>query len=114
MNGFEIAFWGAVVLSIFGWLLDIISKLEMRYNKNRIDTRPKAIRTWLPVSYVDAPPEHLTVRVVDSGKNDVASHLNAVRDTPFEKYEGMTYSDVLSTVTPEEATLIKELKEFLL
>jgi len=70
------------------------------------------IRTWATIKKIQKPEMKIPVRVVDSGKKELAYNLNTVRDTPFATYD-MSYNELLATVTPEEAQSIQELKEFL-
>lgn len=113
MNGYEVMFFGAFFIGMAGVAVEYLNKKGHLLGGKRYSTTPRFIRTWYPVKYIPSE-QPVIVKVIDSGKGELVSYLNTVRDTPFQRYDRMSYDQVLATVTPEEADKIKELKEFLL
>lgn len=113
MNGFQVFFWLCLAVGLFGLAADLYDRASL-YQSKRRHKAPPYIRKWVTIQSIDTKPQYLTVKVIDSGKKELVSYLKTVRDEPFANYEGLNYSQLLATVTKEEALQIKELKEFLL
>ncbi len=107
-------FYLFVSLIALGWCYELYAthaekRALARYHKIHSQ---QPIRLWVAVKKIQKPEMKIPVRVIDSGKKELAHNLNIVRDTPFATYD-MNYNELLATVTPEEAQSIQELKEFL-
>lgn len=107
-------FYLSVFLIVLGYGYELYAKSAEKRALNRYHKihSQQPIRTWATIKKIQKPEMKIPVRVVDSGKKELAYNLNTVRDTPFATYD-MSYNELLATVTPEEAQSIQELKEFL-
>jgi len=104
----------AVIIRALNQRYGLWRKLFYAPPNMQFKTAPAHSRIFIGVKYDNPEIVKIKSRILDSGKAGLVRDLCIVNKNHFkDDYSNMNYDQVLSTITPEEAKLIEEMRGFL-